>query len=265
MMGVCPGGVASGCDYKMCCDCYRIRPDYAGQNFELVDVARATLENTTLSEAERQSNYATISDIAERIPPALRGTASKLSQWCAQANAQCGEASFAYPRCCHGTICLGWIAWGRPGTCVSSETLTTTLAAQKQQQGEPCGISCSTGYFNGDCAEGLVCNASTRGAVGASKICMRRKQQTGEQCGESGSTGYYDGECAEGLNCMSPPEAKLGAPKICEAMLGRGGYCGTIGSGGSKIAAQCVRGLACTCQGPTPCREWANECYLFCC
>lgn len=265
MTGVCPGGVPSGCDYKMCCDCYRIRPGYAGQNFELADVANTTRANATLSEAEGQANNATNADVAERIPPALRGTAAKLSQWCAQANAQCGEVGLAYPRCCDGMKCSGWVAWGRPGTCVSSETTTTTLAAHKQQQGEPCGVSGSTGYFNGDCADGLVCAASTSGAIGASKSCMRPKKQKGEQCGQSGSTGYYNGECAEGLDCMSPPEAMPGAPKTCQAMLGRGGHCGTFGSSGNKIAAQCVHGLACTCRGPTPCREWANECYLFCC
>ncbi|CAK0879097.1 unnamed protein product [Prorocentrum cordatum] len=109
-------------------------------------------------------------------------------------------------QCCPGYAGSGGATFPCPSAsrsfsgCVNNTKVADCLAGAamqaKAQEGEQCGSSGSTGYFHGDCADGLVCVPPAAGSLfGAQSICHRL-------CGSFGASGdRVDGSCADGQAC----------------------------------------------------------------
>lgn len=145
--------------------------------------------------------------------------------------------------------------------CVNS---TSATKPSQQQKGEHCGASGSTGYFYGDCASGLVCEPSFVGAwiPGLPHVCQEPSKKVGEQCKTSGSSDSVHGDCGRGLACVAAAssESSNSTSSTCHQV------CGSFGQHHiMRVNRTCGAGQSCACQAGTPCREWAGECYMYCC
>jgi len=147
--------------------------------------------------------------------------------------------------------------------CVNSTSLTTDTQT-KQQKGEWCGTSGSTGYYYGECADGLVCEFPFIGAwlEGTPHVCQEPSKKVGEECETDGSASSVYGDCGRGLACVaaSPLDASNSTSSTCHQV------CGSFGENHLlRVNQTCSAGQSCSCWTGTPCREWAGECYMYCC
>lgn len=153
-----------------------------------------------------------------------------------------------------------------PAWCTTTTTTQTTTAGGNI--GDICGNCGSTGEYNGECNDGLVCTEPQNALLGGCPTCQKPPgQEVGEKCGTQSDGAYY-GECQAGLLCAAPADAGLGAYNVCANV------CGTFGGdpAGDQLSGGCNRMQSCSCRTETPCRPWytvddpnPEGCFLYCC